>query len=41
MIPGQLEGWDDYPVKGGGSEPFLDYVNLRRRQQPYVDLFVN
>ena len=28
------------PVKGGGSEPFLDYVNLRGRQQTYVDLFV-
>ena len=41
VIPGQLEGWDGYPVKGGGSEPFLDYVNLRGRQQPYVDLFDN
>ena len=41
VIPGQLEGWDDYSVKGGGSEPFLDYVNLRGRQQAYVDLFVN
>jgi uroporphyrinogen decarboxylase len=41
VIPGQLEGWDEYPVKGGGSEPFLDYVNLRGRQQAYVDLFVN
>jgi uroporphyrinogen decarboxylase len=41
VIPAQLEGWEGYPVKGGGSEPFLDYVNLRGRQQAYVDLFVN
>jgi uroporphyrinogen decarboxylase len=41
VIPGQLEGWEGYPVKGGGSEPFLDYVNLRGRQQAYVDLFMN
>jgi len=41
VVPGQLAGWEGYPVKGGGSEPFLDYVNLRGRTQAYVDLYVN
>jgi len=38
-IKDQVEGWHDYPVSGGGSEPFLDYKNLRGQQQGYIDLF--
>lgn len=26
--------WGDYPIEGGGSEPFLDYKNLRGQEQP-------
>ena len=38
-IKDQIKGWNDYPVSGGGSEPFLDYKNLRGQQQGYIDLF--
>ena len=38
-IKEQAENWYDYPLEGGGSEPFLDYKNLRGQQQGYVDLF--
>ena len=38
-IKDQIVGWNDYPISGGGSEPFLDYKNLRGQQQGYVDLF--
>jgi uroporphyrinogen decarboxylase len=35
----QADEWHDFPIEGGGSEPFLDYKNLRGQQQGYVDLF--
>jgi uroporphyrinogen decarboxylase len=38
-IKEQAEQWRDYPIKGGGSEPFLDYKNLRGQKQGYIDLF--
>ena len=38
-IKEKAEEWYDFPIKGGGSEPFLDYKNLRGQQQGYVDLF--
>ena len=38
-IKDQILGWHDYPISGGGSEPFLDYKNLRGQQQGYIDLF--
>ncbi len=38
-IKDQVIGWHDYPISGGGSEPFLDYKNLRGQQQGYIDLF--
>jgi uroporphyrinogen decarboxylase len=38
-IKGLVIGWHDYPISGGGSEPFLDYKNLRGQQQGYIDLF--
>jgi uroporphyrinogen decarboxylase len=31
----------EYPVQGGGSEPFLIYADLRGREQAYVDLVEN
>ena len=37
-IPRQLRGWEDYPVNGGGSEPFLIYKNLRGQEQAMMDL---
>ena len=39
VIPGQIRGRKrDYPIRGGGSEPFLIYTDLRGREQAYVDL---
>ncbi len=40
-LPGQLQGREEYPVIGGGSEPFLTYCELRGREQAYKDLLVN
>ena len=40
-IGAQVEGWEDYPVRGGGSEPFLVYKNLRGQQQAFIDLIEN
>jgi len=40
-IPEQIKGKDDYPIRGGGSEPFLTYKNLRGQWQAYVDLVKN
>ncbi len=40
-IPQQLEGWQDYPVRGGGSEPFLIYKKLRGQEQAFIDLIEN
>jgi len=34
----RLEGLERYPVRGGGSEPFLIYKNLRGQEQAFVDL---
>jgi uroporphyrinogen decarboxylase len=40
-IPSQVEGKDDRPVRGGGSEPFLTYKNLRGQEQAFMDLVLN
>jgi len=40
-IAEQVRGKEDYPVKGGGSEPFLVYKELRGEQQAYLDLITN
>ena len=32
---------EDYPIRGGGSEPFLTYKNLRGDEQAYMDLVLN
>ncbi len=37
----QLVGFEEYPVRGGGSEPFLTYAELRGREQAYLDLVEN
>lgn len=41
VIPDKLDGWEDFPIRGGGSEPFLDYKNLRGQEQAFLDLFLN
>lgn len=37
----QLAGWEDYPIRGGGSEPFLTYKSLRGQEQAFIDLVLN
>ena len=34
----QIRGWEDYPIRGGGSEPFLIYKSLRGQEQALMDL---
>lgn len=40
-IPQQIAGWENYPIRGGGSEPFLTYKDLRGDQQAMIDLVEN
>jgi uroporphyrinogen decarboxylase len=37
-VPAQLEGNEAYPIRGGGSEPFLTYKYLRGDEQAFIDL---
>jgi uroporphyrinogen decarboxylase len=37
-VPAQLEGNEMYPIRGGGSEPFLTYKDLRGDEQAFMDL---
>jgi len=37
----QVKGWEGYPIRGGGSEPFLIYKNLRGQEQAFMDLVLN
>jgi uroporphyrinogen decarboxylase len=37
-IPEAVEGWENHPVRGGGSEPFLIYKKLRGQEQAFMDL---
>ncbi len=37
-IAKQLLGNEMYPIRGGGSEPFLIYKNLRGQEQAFIDL---
>jgi uroporphyrinogen decarboxylase len=39
-IPRQIQDRDQSPVRGGGSEPFLIYKNLRGQEQAMVDLLL-
>lgn len=41
VIKKQIEGKEEYPVIGGGSEPFLKYKHLRGDQQAFIDLIEN
>jgi uroporphyrinogen decarboxylase len=41
VIPQQLQGYEDYPIRGGGSEPFLLYKSLRGQEQAFMDLVLN
>jgi uroporphyrinogen decarboxylase len=41
VIPAQLKGKEQYPIRGGGSEPFLIYKDLRGMEQAYMDLALN
>lgn len=40
-IAAQLWGNEDHPIRGGGSEPFLIYKELRGQEQAFVDLIEN
>lgn len=40
-IPDQIKGKEDYPIRGGGSEPFLTYCHLRGQEQAFMDLILN
>ena len=41
VIAGQITGKEMYPIRGGGSEPFLIYSQLRGMEQAYMDLALN
>lgn len=41
VIPGQLKGKEQYPVRGGGSEPFYEYTQLRGMERAYLDMVEN
>lgn len=40
-IPRQIAGYEDQPISGGGSEPFMIYKFLRGEEQGLVDLVLN
>lgn len=40
-IPNQVRSKADYPIQGGGSEPFLIYKDLRGMEQAYMDMVEN
>lgn len=40
-LPQQVNLWADYPIRGGGSEPFLIYKKLRGDVQAFMDLIEN
>lgn len=40
-LSSQIKGKEQYPVQGGGSEPFLTYTKLRGMEQAYLDLVIN
>ncbi len=40
-ISGQIKGNEDYPIRGGGSEPFLTYKSLRGQEQGTMDLILH
>ena len=40
-IPDQIAGKEEYPIQGGGSEPFLTYKHLRGQELAFMDLILN
>ena len=40
-LDGQTKGLEDHPIRGGGSEPFLTYKDLRGQEQAMRDLVEN
>ncbi|MCX6343548.1 MAG: uroporphyrinogen-III decarboxylase-like protein [Armatimonadetes bacterium] len=40
-VPEMLKGKEDRIIQGGGSEPFLQYKNLRGEEQAFMDLILN
>ncbi len=40
-IPDEIQGKEHRPIRGGGSEPLLHYMNLRGNEQAYADLLMN
>lgn len=40
-IPAQVADKEAYPIRGGGSEPFLTYKDLRGQEQAFMDLILN
>jgi len=40
-LPGEIAGKEYRIIRGGGSEPFLQYAALRGDEQAYMDLIVN
>ncbi len=38
VVHDQVRGKEQYPIQGGGSEPFLIYKDLRGMEQAYMDL---
>jgi uroporphyrinogen decarboxylase len=40
-IPAQIRKNETHPIRGGGSEPFLIYKELRGQEQAFVDLVEN
>jgi uroporphyrinogen decarboxylase len=37
-IRGQIRGREMYPIRGGGSEPFLTYKYLRGQERAFIDM---
>jgi uroporphyrinogen decarboxylase len=40
-LPDQVTAYEEYPIQGGGSEPFLNYKNLRGQEQAFMDLVLH
>ena len=41
VLPAQIRGKEHLPIRGGGSEPFLTYADLRGMERAYMDLLEN
>jgi uroporphyrinogen decarboxylase len=41
VIPNQIVGWEDYPIRCMASEPFATYRYMRGHRQAFLDLFIH